>query len=744
MSEKKSNSGTQNEKIKLLSEFTENILIVDDEQRYLNSLREIMSQNGFNVKLAHNGAEAIDRLKTKTIGLLLLDLNMPDIGGAEVMNFIKSNKINTTVIVVSGESSFEAANSALKHGAYDYIKKPYTTETLINSVNNALKKRQLEQENTRMQAKLQESEKLHRYLVNKSPDIVYMLDSNGRFTFVNKRLETLLGYKKEDVLGNHYTSIIHEDDHEKAMHTFNERRTGDRAITNVELRFKCKNNDCAPRHFETSIIPIEISAVGIYNTNNDLSDSKFLGTYGIARDITERVEAEEIIRFQAYHDMLTRLPNRTLLKDRLNQAISHARRNESKLSVMFLDLDRFKMVNDTLGHVVGDQLLQAVSIRLKKCLREGDTLARIGGDEFTLLLPEIHDSKCSERVAHKIIKSLEQPFNINDNEFFVSTSIGIAHYPDDGTTMETLIKHADIAMYSVKGNGKNGYRFYADHMNEAFSKHLSLENDMRRALTQKQFKISYQPQINIETGEVFAMEALIRWDHPQRGAISPYEFISLAEETGLILPIGEWVLKNACAELKRWREAGLSNIRVAINISACQLEQENIVKTIIDILHENNIPGEMLEIEITENMIMKDIENGISKLTQLSNHGINIAIDDFGTGYSSLSYLKRLPIDTLKIDRSFIHDMQNSDEDASIIKAIIAMAKGLGLNIISEGVETKEQLELLKAWRCKNVQGFLFSRPLAQKEAMGFLKSSAQHTGNMESKYNMDSDISNG
>ena len=589
-----------------------------------------------------------------------------------------------------------------------------------------------------------ESEKLHRYLVNKSPDIVYMLDSHGRFTFINKRIETLLGYKKEELLGKEYTSIIIEEDHEKAKHTFNERRTGERATTNIELRFRCKNNDCAPRHFETSVIPIEISSIGIYSSSNDITSTKFLGTYGIARDITERVEAEEIIRFQAYHDMLTRLPNRTLLKDRLNQAISHARRNDLKLAVMFLDLDRFKVVNDTLGHVIGDQLLQAVSVRLKKCLREGDTLARIGGDEFTLLLPEIYDRKCSENVAVKIIKSLEKPFNINNHEFFVSTSIGIAHYPDDGTTMESLIKFADIAMYSVKGNGKNGFRFYADHMNAAYSNHLSLENDIRRALAQNQFRISYQPQINIETGEVFAMEALIRWQHPERGSISPYEFIGLAEETGLIRPIGEWVLRNACAELKRWREAGLSNIRVAINISACQLEQDDIVKNIVNILHENNIPGEMLEIEITENVIMKDIENGINKLTQLSNHGINIAIDDFGTGYSSLSYLKRLPIDTLKIDRSFIHDMQNSDEDASIIKAIIAMAKGLGLNIISEGVETKEQLNLLKAWRCKNMQGFLFSRPITQTKAIDYLKSRSKNTKQFASMYKSGSDYLNG
>ncbi|TNF34088.1 MAG: EAL domain-containing protein, partial [Gammaproteobacteria bacterium] len=409
-------------------------------------------------------------------------------------------------------------------------------------------------------------------------------------------------------------------------------------------------------------------------------------------------------------------------KDRLNQAISQAKRKNTRLAVLFLDLDRFKVVNDTLGHMIGDQLLQAVSMRLKKCVREGDTLGRIGGDEFTLLLPEIKSSADSELVAQKIIDALKDPFCINGHEFFVSTSIGIAHYPEDGQSMETLIKHADIAMYHVKGNGKDGYKFYANNMNEIYSRHMSLENDIRRAIQNKQFQVYYQPQVNIETNEIFAMEALIRWNHPTQGIISPTEFISIAEETGLIQPLGDWVLRQACEDLKLWREAGLMDVRIAVNLSACQLDQDNIVADITNTLKRNNIPGDRFEIEITENVLMKDIENCILKLTQLSEFGIKIAIDDFGTGYSSLNYLKKLPIDTIKIDRSFIHDMHNSDEDSSIIRAIIAMAKGLNLNIISEGVETEAQLEQLRAWRCKNVQGFLFGRPIADTDAIELLR----------------------
>jgi len=710
-----------NSNISKLPDCSGKILIVDDEKLHQHSLMELMAQHGYKIDSANNGAEAIVKLKADNISIILLDLNMGGSNGEDVMHFITEKNINTTIIVVSGETSFEAAENAIKHGAYDFIRKPYSIENLLNSVKNAIKKRQLESDNIKMQAQLRESEKLHRYIVNKSPDIVYILDSQGRFTFINKRIETLLGYKMKDVIGRHYTDLIHEDDLDKAQFKFNERRTGKRASINIELKLKCKNND-QTRNFDNRLLPIEINSVGVYKSQDKNKDKKFIGTYGIARDITDRIEAEEIIRFQAYHDMLTRLPNRTLLKDRLHQAIAHAKRNKNSLSVMFLDLDRFKVINDTLGHMVGDKLLQAVAMRLRHCLREGDTLARIGGDEFTLLLPEVNSKNDAEVIASKIIKSLKMPFKIDSHELFVSTSIGISQYPEDGQTMESLIKHADIAMYSVKGKGKNGYEFYHLDMLDVYSKHLSLENDLRRAMDDNQFKIYYQPQINIETNEVVAMEALIRWQHPERGLISPSEFIQLAEETHLIKEIGDWVLENACAELKRWRDMGLTNVRIAINVSSIQLEQDNFVEKVIGILRKNDIPGDHLEIEITENTLMHDTDDGIQKLTELSSHDIKIAIDDFGTGYSSLNYLKRLPIDTLKIDQSFIRDMSNSEEDSSIIKAIIAMAKGLNLNIISEGVETQAQLEQLKAWRCKNMQGFLFGRPMPDSQAVDMLK----------------------
>lgn len=719
-------------RMKRITAYAEKILVVDDEKLHLKSLNALLTHHGYSVELANSGIAAIEILKSSQIGLLLLDLNMQDINGADVMKYIRDNHINTTVIVVSGGASFEAVQNALKHGAYDYMRKPYAIENLLNSVNNALKKRQLESENHAMQIKLEESEKLHRYMVNKSPDIVYMLDAEGCFTFVNKRIETLLGFMCDEVLGKHYTYIIHEDDHEKARYTFNERRSQNRCSGNIsiELRLRCKDNDTA-KHFDNRFLAIEINSVGIYNLNSDMQSQKFIGTYGIARDITDRIEAEEIIRFQAYHDMLTRLPNRTLLQDRLHQAIIQAKRNNTRLAVLFLDLDRFKLVNDTLGHLVGDKLLQAVSTRLKRCIRECDTLGRIGGDEFTLLLPEIKSNADSELVAQKIISALKDPFCISGHEFFVSTSIGIAHFPEDGQSMETLIKHADIAMYHVKGNGKDGYKFFANNMNEIYSRHMSMENDLRRALQNNQFQIYYQPQINIETNEIFAMEALIRWNHPVEGLVSPAEFIAIAEETGLIQPIGDWVLRQACEDLKLWRQAGLMDVRVAVNLSVSQLDQENIVMDIINTLKRNNIPGDRFEIEITENVLMKDIDNCILKLSKLSAYGIKIAIDDFGTGYSSLSYLNKLPIDTIKIDRSFIHDMHNSDEDSSIIIAIIAMAKGLNLNIISEGVETEAQLEQLRAWRCKNVQGFLFGRPMADIDAIELLRAPCQYKSSM-------------
>ena len=687
------------------------ILIVDDDPVVLKSLQDLLAFRGYNPDTAIGGQEAICQLDQNNYDLVLLDLHMPYVNGHDVMAHIRANQINTSVIIVSGETSFEAAKDACTQGAYDFLRKPYVTDELIITINNALQEKRLQKQNVFMQEQLAESERLHRYIVNTSPDIIYILNQEGFFTFINERIENLLGFSKEEIVGKHYSFLVHHDDMEQAKYVFNERRIGTRAAKNIELRLKCKD-DGKSRHFKNRTLPIELSATGMYAGRSE-SKKSYTGTYGVARDVTERKIAEETINFQAYHDLLTKLPNRALLRDRLSLAISQAKRENESLAVMFLDLDRFKNINDTLGHMIGDELLQQVSSRLQDCIREGDTLARFGGDEFTLMLPKLHNSRHdASKLAQKITGALKKPFNIDGHELYVSTSIGIALYPQDGTNMDSLIKHADVAMYHVKGQGKNGYQFYSNEMNAPYFEKLSLDTGIHKALDNNEFHLVYQPQVNLRTGEIVGVETLLRWNHPEHGNISPAEFIPFAEESGLIVDIGHWVIKTACAELSRWRLAGLPEIRMAVNISARQLMEHDIVKQIIDIIKDYDIPGHCLELEITENAIMNDMESMVRKLKELSSHDINIAIDDFGTGYSSLSYLHKLPIQTLKIDRIFLKENRINKGDNTIINTIVAMAKGLNLNVIAEGVESQAQLDYLREIDCCEAQGFLFGKPL--------------------------------
>ncbi len=690
---------------------TATILVVDDDTRMLQSVEALLNAYGYSCITADGGKAALKILEQQKVDLLLLDLNMPGIDGRQVMQTVAEHFPTTDIVVVSGETTYDNATHALRHGAQDFLRKPYLSDELAKVVKNILHKRHLERDVTEMHQRLKYSEQVHRFIVNNSPDIVYMLDENGRFSFLNERIKTLLGFCQEELIGKHYSELVHTDDLEAAKYAFAEKRSGNRSTQNVEFRLVCKDGNQESKYFESRSITIELSAIGVYSKTGNLQDRMFVGTYGVARDITERKEAEELINFQIYHDLLTKLPNRALFQDRLEIAIIQAKRSDCILGIMYLDMDNFKAINDSLGHLAGDQLLQIIADLLHGCLREGDTLARVGGDEFNLLLPGIAGRDDATKIATKIHDRFKSPISLQGNDIFVSFSIGIAVFPDDGESFETLVKNADTAMYHIKRQGKNGYAFFSGKIKTPFLKQLAVENGIRRALEENQFQVFFQPQYTVDTGNLVGVEALLRWQHPVDGMVLPADFIPVAEETGQITDIGNWVLDSACGEIRRMYPNDDSLLSLAVNISASQLIQGDFVSTVLDTLNRHRFPYRQLELEITENVLMKDMEQAISTLKKLTYHGVRIAVDDFGTGYSSLSYLHSLPLHTLKIDRSFIQRIHSLRDKASIVTAIIAMAKELELDLVAEGVETKIQLDFLQNLGCPKAQGFLLGHP---------------------------------
>ena len=447
----------------------------------------------------------------------------------------------------------------------------------------------------------------------------------------------------------------------------------------------------------------------------------------LVRDITERKLAEEQIAFLAYHDSLTALPNNRLFKDRLEHAISQADRKGKLLAVMFLDLDRFKLINDTMGHSAGDELLKVTSQRLIEAVRKNDSVAinssdlsasvaRLGGDEFTILLEDVDSIQAVAHIAERVIDNVSLPMMLERQEVHISTSIGIAMFPDDGKKADDILQHADTAMYHAKAQGRNNFQFYTESMNKSSVELLALENNLHKAIEQEELCLYYQPQVDVMSGQLVGMEALIRWNHPENGFISPGVFIPVAEETGMISRIGKWVIKEACEQGVRWMEAGYKLHKISVNLSARQLKDENLPSLIEDTMNAAGMPANMLGIELTESAIIIDPDIALIRLQRIKELGVSLSLDDFGTGYSSLSYLKRFPIDTLKIDQAFVRDVKTDHEDAALVKAIIAMAHGLGMDVIAEGVEVKDQLDFLGANGCDSIQGFLFSRPLPAEE----------------------------
>ncbi|MCP5277179.1 MAG: EAL domain-containing protein [Thiobacillus sp.] len=683
------------------------ILLVEDDVRFAQSMQRLLSGAGFDVTVTHTGSAARAELAGGDFHLALVDMNLPDMSGHEIIQEINDKKLNTAAIVVSGETEIDAAINALRAGALDFVRKPPEPALLLHAVRRAIRQRCLEREHLEFQQRLHRSERLHRYLVDKSPDIILMMDLDARVTFVNNRLGELLGIESESIVGRHFVELVFEHDRERAQYAFNSAKLTETSKHLLEFRLKSNLDHSGFRHFELLLSAADLE--GEEAGGNPVEDDHF---YMVARDITVRREAEERARFHANHDALTGLPNRNLFRDRLGLALVQARRNNERLGVLFLNIDRFKSVNDLYGHAQADILLNRVTERIQRCLRGGDTLARFGGDEFLLLNTGIkHDDEVLAIVA-RINEELEEHFKVSGKQVFLSMSAGIAIFPEHGDNADALIRHANIALYHGRISGSSSHTFFMQEMGKSTDHRLTLEQDLRQALDQDQFELYYQPQMGLKNRHIKGVEALVRWNHPRLGLLPPGEFLPVAEESGFIEELGEWVIKKAFKTLQKWEQRGIAPDRVAINISPRHLERHDFVEQFTRLMKEFNVTPLRVEIELTENLFIRDPGAMVQKLQTLAAHGVMVAIDDFGTQYSSLSYLQKFPIHTLKIDKSFVWEIDREYRQHAIIKAIISIAHGLGLNLIAEGVETDEQLKFLEGQGCDEIQGYLVSRPL--------------------------------
>ncbi len=556
------------------------------------------------------------------------------------------------------------------------------------------------------QAKKREMENHYRAVVEQSGEGIIQVDIQSlNLLDANPAFCRLLGYGLEEVPRLSLSDL--REGTADASRSYVAEVVKARRHTTHEGQLKCKDG---------SWLAVETGAYVVSNDGNDVLSI-------VVRDITERKHAQERIHYLAHYDPVTNMPNRVLMRDRLQQNLAHAERNHCMVAVLFLDLDRFKVINDSLGHHAGDLLLQILGQRLTGCIRQGDTVSRQGGDEFVVVISEVRQLEVLKVITEKLLATVAEPIEIYGHEVTTTTSIGISLFPHDGMAVDSLMKNADMAMYQAKKQGGNNCQFYSSDMNDRSRERLNLENSLRHALERGELSLHYQPQIDIGTGKVFGMEALLRWRHPQLGDIPPTKFIPLAEETGLISAIGDWVLNEACAQMQTWRDQGFDGLRISVNISARQLQQKDLVNRVGAILDATGLAASMLDLELTESMLMENMQENVAVLQSLRQLGLVISIDDFGTGYSSLAYLQRLPIETLKIDRSFVRDITSQNSNAPIALAVIALAHSLGHKVIAEGVETKEQLEFMRNHGCDAVQGYYFSKPLTAASLTEYLHS---------------------
>ncbi len=676
------------------------ILLIENDPGVADGIRAALAATGsgsFDVEWVRQLSAGLERLSKRGIDAVLLALSLPDSQGLETFDKLFAAAPDIPILVLGGSANEALAKEAVARGAQDYLLPGHLDSySLPRALRNAIERKVVEDV-------LYVERERAVVTLNSIGDAVLCTDISGNITYLNLVAETMTGWRREEATGKRLAEVFRIIDGSTRKTARDPMEMAVEQNRTVGLTVNCVliRRDGFESLIEDSAAPIHDRA------------GRVTGAVIVFHDVSAARAMSVQMTHSAQHDVVTNLPNRLLLNDRISQSISLARRQRKHIAVIFLDLDRFKYINDSLGHATGDQLLQSVAKRLLAGVRGSDTVSRQGGDEFVILLSEITYPEDAATSTRKILLSLSAPHSIVGQDLHIDGSIGISIYPEDGEDAETLIKSADTAMYHAKENGRNNFQFFKAEMNLKAVERQSLESGLRRALEREEFLLHYQPKVNLETGDITGVEALIRWRQPDRGLVPPSQFVPIAEDCGLILHIGRWVLREACRQARAWQDAGLPTVPVAVNVSAVEFRDKGFVEGVRAILSETGLEARYLDLELTEGVLMEDGESTAAVLRTLKMMGVHLAVDDFGTGYSSLSYLRQFPIDVLKIDKSFVHQISGDPNDSAIVSAVIDMGKNLKQRVVAEGIETQEQLAFLQARHCAEGQGYLFSRPLA-------------------------------